>query len=197
LRSARIPGAQAIAWTGWPKCSAHGELLSSTLGVAYLRSQGLPVDWLDARDWLHAQALPNQNEWSRRLSVSCRYEGDADLRARFAGDARLLVTQGFIARSEDGGTAILGRGGSDTSAAYFGALLQARRVDIWTDVPGMFTANPKLVPDARLLKRLDYEEAQEIASTGPRCCTRAASIHARRASRSGSATPSDRRCRAR
>ena len=153
---------------------AQGELLSSTLGVAYLRSQGLPVEWLDARDWLHAQALPNQNEWSRRLSVSCRYQGDADLRARFAGDARLLITQGFIARSEDGGTAILGRGGSDTSAAYFGALLQARRVEIWTDVPGMFTANPRLVPDARLLKRLDYEEAQEIASTGakvlhPRC----------------------------
>ena len=153
---------------------AQGELLSSTLGVAYLRSQGLPVEWLDARDWLQAQALPNQNEWSRRLSVSCRYQGDADLRARFAGNARLLITQGFIARSEDGGTAILGRGGSDTSAAYFGALLQARRVEIWTDVPGMFTANPRLVPDARLLKRLDYEEAQEIASTGakvlhPRC----------------------------
>ena len=153
---------------------AQGELLSSTLGVAYLRTQGMPVEWLDARDWLQAQALPNQNEWSQRLSVSCRYQGDAELRSRFAGDARLLITQGFIARSQDGGTAILGRGGSDTSAAYFGALLQARRVEIWTDVPGMFTANPHLVPDARLLSRLDYEEAQEIASTGakvlhPRC----------------------------
>ena len=95
-------------------------------------------------------------------------------RARFASAPRLLITQGFIARAEDGGTAILGRGGSDTSAAYFGALLQARRVEIWTDVPGMFSANPRQVPDARLLARLDYEEAQEIASTGakvlhPRC----------------------------
>jgi diaminopimelate decarboxylase/aspartate kinase len=160
---------------GWSaEMLAQGELLSSTLGVAYLRSQGQDVSWHDARETLHATALPNQNEWSRRLSVSCRYKGEAALRRDFGGGARQLVTQGFIARAEDGGTAILGRGGSDTSAAYFGALLQARRVEIWTDVPGMFSANPRRVPDARLLARLDYEEAQEIASTGakvlhPRC----------------------------
>ena len=164
--------AGSLAWQA--EVMAQGELLSSTLGVAYLRSQGLAVDWLDARDWLDAQSLPNQNDWSRRLSVSCRYIGDSALRARFNANAPLLITQGFIARAEDGGTAILGRGGSDTSAAYFGALLQARRVEIWTDVPGMFSANPRAVPDARLLSRLDYEEAQEIATTGakvlhPRC----------------------------
>jgi diaminopimelate decarboxylase/aspartate kinase len=162
-----------LAWQA--EVLAQGELLSSTLGVAYLRTQGLAVDWLDARDWLQAQALPNQNEWSRRLSVSCAYEGDAALRERFDRDnGRLLISQGFIARHGDGGTAILGRGGSDTSAAYFGALLRARRVEIWTDVPGMFSANPRAVPEARLLARLDYEEAQEIATTGakvlhPRC----------------------------
>jgi diaminopimelate decarboxylase/aspartate kinase len=160
---------------GWAaEVLSQGELLSSALGVAYLASQGLAVEWRDARDWLQAISLPNQNDWSRRLSVSCRYQGDPGLRARFGDGARLLITQGFIARGEDGGTAILGRGGSDTSAAYFGALLQARRVEIWTDVPGMFSANPRQVPDARLLTRLDYEEAQEIASTGakvlhPRC----------------------------
>ena len=72
-----------------------------------------------------AVALPNQNAWSRRLSVSCRHDTDADLLARFARQpARLLLTQGFIARHADGGTAMLGRGGSDTSAAYFGALLR-------------------------------------------------------------------------
>ncbi|HJT99537.1 MAG TPA: diaminopimelate decarboxylase, partial [Rhodanobacteraceae bacterium] len=59
-----------------------------------------------------------------------------------------------------------GRGGSDTSAGYFGALLKAELVEIWTDVPGMFSANPRQVPEARLLSRLDYEEAQEIATTG-------------------------------
>ena len=153
---------------------AQGELLSSTLGVAYLRAQGLEVEWVDARDYLRAVSLPNQNAWSRRLSVSCAYSASATVRDSLANSGKLLVTQGFIARGEDGNTAILGRGGSDTSAAYFGALLGARRVEIWTDVPGMFSANPRAVPDARLLSRLDYEEAQEIATTGakvlhPRC----------------------------
>ena len=146
---------------------AQGELLSSTLGAAYLRAQGLDFGWCDARDWLDAVALPNQNDWSTRLSVSCKRDAEAGWRDRFAQrPERLLLTQGFIARHADGGTAILGRGGSDTSAAYFGALLGAHRVEIWTDVPGMFSANPRDVPDARLLTRLDYAEAQEIATTG-------------------------------
>ena len=145
----------------------HGELLSSALGAAYLRAQGLDSGWCDARDWLDAIALPNQNAWSTRLSVSCRREPADGFHERFgAQPARMLLTQGFIARHADGGTAILGRGGSDTSAAYFGALLGARRVEIWTDVPGLFSANPRVVPDARLLTRLDYAEAQEIATTG-------------------------------
>ncbi len=146
---------------------AQGELLSSTLGAAYLRSQGLDFGWCDARDWLHAIALPNQGEWTRRLCASCRTQPVADWRRRFdAQSAPLLLTQGFIARHEEGGTAVLGRGGSDTSAACFGALLGAERVEIWTDVPGMFSANPREVPEARLLTRLDYAEAQEIATTG-------------------------------
>ncbi|WP_374247608.1 bifunctional aspartate kinase/diaminopimelate decarboxylase [Thermomonas sp.] len=146
----------------------HGELLSSTIGAAYLHSQGLDIGWMDARDWLDAlPPQPNQSAWAQRLSVNCRWQGSADWRVHFTSQStRLLITQGFIARHQDGGTAILGRGGSDTSAAYFGALLGARRVEIWTDVPGMFSANPREVPDARLLTRLDYYEAQEIATTG-------------------------------
>ncbi|HYG06644.1 MAG TPA: bifunctional aspartate kinase/diaminopimelate decarboxylase [Stenotrophomonas sp.] len=146
----------------------QGELLSSTLGAAYLAANGLDIGWADAREWLSAlPPQPNQSEWSRRLSVSCQWQSDAAWKARFdAQPTRMLITQGFISRHADGGTAILGRGGSDTSAAYFGALLAASRVEIWTDVPGMFSANPREVPDARLLTRLDYYEAQEIATTG-------------------------------
>ena len=146
----------------------QGELLSSTLGAAYLHKQGLDFGWCDARNWLAAlPPQPNQSAWSQRLSVNCNTAPDAQWRGRFGEQpARMLLTQGFISRHQDGGTAILGRGGSDTSAAYFGALLGAKRVEIWTDVPGMFSANPKEVPDARLLARLDYYEAQEIATTG-------------------------------
>lgn len=158
-------GTRALDWQA--EVLAQGELLSSTLGAAYLHAQGLDIGWADARDWLDAIELPNQSDWGRRLSVSCRREADDDWRMRFSAQpTRLLITQGFIARHGDGGTAVLGRGGSDTSAALFGGLLRARGVEIWTDVPGMFTANPREVPDARLLTRLDYAEAQEIATTG-------------------------------
>ncbi len=158
--------ARALDWQA--EVLAQGELLSSTIGAAYLQSRGLDIGWMDARDWLDAlPPQPNQSAWAQRLSVNCQWQADADWRARFAAQpTQLLITQGFIARHGEGGTAILGRGGSDTSAAYFGALLAAQRVEIWTDVPGMFSANPREVPDARLLTRLDYYEAQEIATTG-------------------------------
>jgi len=145
---------------------AQGELLSSTLGAAYLRSQGLDFGWCDARDWLDAVSLPNASPWSQRLSVNCRLDGEGFGERFSTQPTKALITQGFISRHGDGGTAILGRGGSDTSAAYFGALLKAQRVEIWTDVPGMFSANPRDVPEARLLTRLHYAEAQEIATTG-------------------------------
>ncbi|MET1161480.1 MAG: bifunctional aspartate kinase/diaminopimelate decarboxylase, partial [Pseudoxanthomonas sp.] len=156
---------RALSWQA--EVLGQGELLSSTLGAAYLRASGLDFGWMDARDWLQATVLPNQNAWSQRLSVSCSPLASAEWSEGFRKQpARMLLTQGFIARHADGDTAILGRGGSDTSAAYFGALLGAQRVEIWTDVPGMFSANPREVPDARLLTRLDYAEAQEIATTG-------------------------------
>ncbi len=161
------PRAAARTFDWQAEVLGQGELLSSTLGAAYLRTASLDIGWCDARHWLHAEALPNQNDWTRRLSVNCRLHADADWRGRFAAQAHaVLLTQGFIAGHAEGGTAILGRGGSDTSAAYFGALLGAQKVEIWTDVPGMFSANPRDVPDARLLTRLDYAEAQEIATTG-------------------------------
>jgi diaminopimelate decarboxylase/aspartate kinase len=153
---------------------ALGELLSSTLGVGYLNTCGLQTCWLDAREHLHAQPLPNQNAWGRYLSASVPTAPDPVLAETLAARGDLLVTQGFMARNADRETVILGRGGSDTSASYFGALLKAEKVEIWTDVAGMFSANPRQVPNARLLARLDYEEAQEIATTGakvlhPRC----------------------------
>jgi len=154
----------ARAWQA--QLQAHGELLSSLLGAAFLGHAGLPTHWLDAREYLRTIAPPNQNERTRMLSATVEARPDAALAARLAALGEVFITQGFIARNAAGQTVLLGRGGSDTSAACFGALLQAQRVEIWTDVAGMFSANPRQVPGARLLQRLDYEEAQEIASTG-------------------------------
>ncbi len=146
-----------------------GELISTRLGAAWLNARGMEVSWQDAREILRSRGGEDL------LQATCAYEADAALQERFASlEQPVVITQGFIARDPKGDTVLLGRGGSDTSATTLAAMLQAQRVEIWTDVPGMFTANPRQVPAARLLRRLDYDEAQELATTGatvlhPRC----------------------------
>ena len=145
---------------------ALGELLSTSLGAAYLERAGVPTRWLDARDLLTSRSRPGRNPSSGYLSATCACEPDDALAATLAAQEGVVLTQGFIARNTSGETVLLGRGGSDTSAAYFAAKLRARRLEIWTDVPGMFTADPRVVPSARLLVALHYDEAQELASAG-------------------------------
>ncbi len=152
---------------------AVGELLITRLAAAYLNGQGLSTTWLDARTLLSSTDEPRTAAHREFLAASCAAEPDPDLQLELSG-CQIALTQGFIAGNGRGQTVLLGWGGSDTSAAYFAAKLQARRLEIWTDVPGMFTADPRRIPAARLLRYLDYEEAQELASTGaevlhPRC----------------------------
>ncbi|MEM8817859.1 MAG: bifunctional aspartate kinase/diaminopimelate decarboxylase, partial [Pseudomonadota bacterium] len=140
----------------------------------FLASQGLPVAWTDARDLLTSRSPASPDRESNYLTAVCDYAYDDSLQKSLASSLRIVLTQGFIARNENGETVLLGRGGSDTSAAYFAAKLAAQRLEIWTDVPGMFTADPRVVPSARLLVALRYDEAQELASAGssvlhPRC----------------------------
>lgn len=156
------------------RAMAMGELMATTLGAAYLKRRGLAVEWLDARQLLRSTDLPGTSERSRYVNASCDYAADAELQARCRASPMVIVTQGFIASNAQGETVILGRGGSDTSGAYFAARLQAVGLEVWTDVPGMFSADPRTVDSARLLRVLNYAEAQEIASTGgsvlhPRC----------------------------
>ncbi len=141
---------------------AFGELLSSSIGVLAFSAQGHSICWQDARDFLHATPGADGNP----LAVRCGDDAEPDVQALLASQGDLHITQGFIASRHDGTTCLLGRGGSDTSAAYFAARLQATALEIWTDVPGMFTADPRVVPDARLLNSLGYREAQELASMG-------------------------------
>ena len=152
---------------------ALGELLSTSLGAAFLAKKGLPAVWMDARDLLTSRSRPGRNPVTSYLSATCSFAPDPELGDKLDGQG-VVLTQGFIARNTSGETVLLGRGGSDTSAAYFAAKLQARRLEVWTDVPGMFSADPRVVPSARLLVALHYDEAQELASAGssvlhPRC----------------------------
>jgi diaminopimelate decarboxylase/aspartate kinase len=142
---------------------SHGELLSSSIGRAALAANGLDTVWQDARELLHANSAS-----ASALAARCDDHADPQLATRLAGEGPVHITQGFIASGADGRTCLLGRGGSDTSAAYFAARLSASALEIWTDVPGIFSADPRAVPEARLLRRLSYSEAQELASMGAR-----------------------------
>ncbi|PIV33730.1 MAG: diaminopimelate decarboxylase, partial [Lysobacterales bacterium CG02_land_8_20_14_3_00_62_12] len=157
----------AVAALSWQaELLAIGELASSSFGAGYFQHSGLSAAWLDARDWLCATPTPNASDWAAWLSVNCASPPSPASAAGLAAGAEVWIAPGFIARNATGATVVLGRGGSDTSAALLGAMLGAARVEIWTDVAGMFSADPRLVPEARLLARLDFEEATEIATTG-------------------------------
>lgn len=146
---------------------SFGEILLTTLGAAFLKQAGLSCAWLDAREALSVDAGRHQDEKAHYLSAQCCADRDDALCAQLdAFTEAVVITQGFIARNEQGDTVLLGRGGSDVSAAYFSVKIGATACEIWTDVPGIYTANPNLIPESRLLKQLDYDEAQEIAAMG-------------------------------
>jgi aspartate kinase len=139
-----------------------GELLSSRLVTAALANRGLPARWCDARqvirtDHRFGAAIPDQGE-IRRLARE-QVEPILDV-------GELPVTQGFIGSTAQGESTTLGRGGSDFTAALLGAALDATRVEIWTDVDGLMSADPRLVPDAQLLAVATYDESAELAAFG-------------------------------
>lgn len=141
---------------------SQGELWSTTIGQAYLNRQlEEPANRLDARDYLSA----NEDYDIDYLCANCDFSQD-DALIEAIKATPVVITQGFIAGTSEEETVLLGRGGSDSSAAYFAGKITAERLEIWTDVPGIFTANPRHVNNARLLKQLNYDEAQEMASAG-------------------------------
>ncbi len=144
---------------------AHGELISTRLGAAWLANQGLAATWMDARRLLRASGEGGRDE--RYLSARCEPGSRVEMRAALAETrADVVITQGFIAGTNDGGTALLGRGGSDASGAYLAAGLGAASLEVWTDVPGVFTADPRRMHEARMLKRLSYSEAEAAGALG-------------------------------
>ena len=146
---------------------ALGEWASTRIGADYL-NQSLVTDWVDATKILEVLPEPDISVRRQWLSAWCLPGRDDSTIARLNAGSEVVLTQGYIARMPGGGTALLGRGGSDVSAALIGGRIGAERVEIWTDVPGLFSSDPRLLPGARLLCRLDYTEALEMAASGAR-----------------------------
>ncbi len=134
----------------------HGEIWSARLMAAVLKRQDIDAVWLDARDFLRAEyaAQPQVDEarsWPLLQQLLAQYP-----------NKRLVVT-GFISRNQTGDTVLLGRNGSDYSATQIGALAGVTRVTIWSDVAGVYSADPRKVKDACLLPLLRLDEASELA----------------------------------
>ena len=142
--------------------AAAGELLSSRIVAAAMTSRGLPAAWVDARDAIvtdgqHTAALPLAAE----TAAAARRAAGNHVTA-----GRIPVLGGFVGRTVDGATTTLGRGGSDYSASLIGAAIDASEIQIWTDVDGMLTADPRIVPDAEVVRHLSFAEAAELAYFG-------------------------------
>lgn len=142
--------------------AAAGELLSSRIVTAALTGAAVPSEWVDAR-----RAIITNGDHTRAVPLAT--ETDAALRASVLAvvDAgRVPVVGGFVGSTVDGHTTTLGRGGSDYSGAIVGAGIGAREIQIWTDVDGMLTADPRVIAAPRLVPQLSFAEAAELAYFG-------------------------------
>jgi aspartate kinase len=142
--------------------AAFGELLSSRIVEAACRAAGLPAVWVDARKVLvtndtFGAALPLTTETAAAVNVHL---------APLVAARQVAIIGGYVGATTTGVTTTLGRGGSDYSAAILGAALDATEIQIWTDVDGMMTADPRVVQSTHVVPRLSFEEASELAYFG-------------------------------
>ena len=142
--------------------AAVGELLSSRIVAAALTCAGVAAAWIDAR-----QAVVTNDEYTRATPL--KLETNEKLRSHVQpalDDGRVPVLGGFVGATVAGHTSTLGRGGSDYSGALVGAGLDASEIQIWTDVDGMLSADPRVIKNPRLVAQLSFAEAAELAYFG-------------------------------
>ncbi len=142
-------------------CS-FGELLSTTVFAAAMKDQGYQVEWIDVRT---VMITDDTFGFARPLNDQCE-ENVKRIISPLLQQGTVVVTQGYIGATGDGRTTTLGRGGSDFSAALLGAWLNDNAIQIWTDVDGVMTCDPRLVPEARSIRVMTFSEAAELAYLG-------------------------------
>ena len=140
---------------------SHGELMSSLLFTEVMREREVEASWFDARSVIRTDA----NYGCAEPDVAALAElAETHLRPRL--EQAIMITQGFIGRDASGHTTTLGRGGSDYTASLLGEALHAARVDIWTDVAGIYTTDPRIAPNAKRIDRISFAEASDMAAYG-------------------------------
>lgn len=139
---------------------SFGELLSSQIVADYYAAINQPCEWLDARKLIRT----NNNFGFAAVDFAVTNQLVAD--KVNASSSNLFVAPGFVAANADGHTTTLGRGGSDYTAAIFAGALEAEALEIWTDVNGMMTADPRWVPNAKNIAEISYQEAMELSHFG-------------------------------
>jgi aspartate kinase len=142
--------------------TSYGERLSSLIIQTALEETGIPSNLLDARkvmitDSSFGTAKPLFDKIEERIK---------DYFLPALKNNHVVITQGFIGATEDRITTTIGRGGSDYSASIFGSLLSAETIQIWTDVDGMMSSDPRIVPESKLITALSFNEASELAYFG-------------------------------
>ncbi|QLR41383.1 lysine-sensitive aspartokinase 3 [Enterobacter sp. RHBSTW-00994] len=140
---------------------SHGELMSTLLFVEILREREVLAQWFDVRKVMRTSDRFGRAEPDVEMLAELTAQ---QLTPRLAEG--MVITQGFIGSEAKGRTTTLGRGGSDYTAALLGEALHASRVDIWTDVPGIYTTDPRVVAAAKRIDVIAFEEAAEMATFG-------------------------------
>ena len=142
------------------KITAYGEFLSSNIIAAKLKSDGLDCVWLDSRNYIKT----NSNFTDAKVNFETT---NAALQTYFKENKQqITLAPGFIASDVDGNITTLGRGGSDFTASIIAAAMKAQELQIWTDVSGMMTADPRLVSNAKIIHKISYQEAMELSHFG-------------------------------
>ena len=142
------------------KLLSFGELMSSLIIFEAMQQEGLNVQLKNSQNLI----VTDSNFTNAAVQFE---ETNANITSYFAHNDKLItILPGFIAKSEDGEITTLGRGGSDYTAAIVASALNANSLEIWTDVSGMFTTNPKLVKQAKPIQKLSYYEAIELSHFG-------------------------------
>lgn len=141
---------------------SNGEILSSTIISFAMNASGIRTALVDAREMITTRG---DNMKGEPDMIRIYEDAPRTIAAALAGQ-QAVITQGFVARNVNGEPSVLGRGGSDYSASMIGAAISAEAIEIWTDVDGVLTADPRMVPNAKPLERISFEEAAEMAHFG-------------------------------